>query len=1073
MTADAARLTLEPLVSWPREAEAGVGYLVTVDLRCPHTAEEWPFEQEEFTFGVTLDGAPEFVCEVLDDPGVVLHRFGGTYGPARFVVTAAGPPGPAALWLTISNRWGVPVRKAELPSRIVPPADAPEPRPAAGPPGRRPAPGTGRGTPAPHTAPATRPAPAPPTAGGAAGHVTVSFAGVNRAWAVWIADRLERHGLRASLHRWDPPADMPLSAALGDLTLTGGRVLLVLSAGWFQPGVRSTEEWNTALAGLTARLPDRFAAVSLADPARLPSAAAALRPAPLTEGTDAADRLTAEQAERLLLRTLGLAGTPATGATGDKGPRFPLDAPAIWGGVPRRNARFTGRDTLLGHVHDRLERSVRGAAVCTLLGMPGVGKTQLATEYAHRFASEYDVVWWIRADTWGEARQQLAALAPHLGLATGPEYGERLRAVADALRRGSPYRRWLLVLDGADDPEAVSYLLPSGSGHVLITSRNRSWAEYNTLLLEIPVYERAESVAFVRRRAPRLDRDEADRLAEALEDLPLLLDQAAGWLDEATMTVDAYVRLLEDGMQEAGAVVAADFPMTFSTAWTILLHRLRQVSPDAVDLLYLCSFFAPGVVPAGLLGRVRGEFAGLTGTPQRLHDAIGLLVLYSVLGAEEHEDGTETVYLHRMVHLFLRDSLSAADRERYGHAVRRALADADPGEPSRIDRWPAYAALVPHLLPSGALDVEAADMAGLVLNCLRYTYLSGEYRSGLEVARRADRSWRRLLPDDHPRRFTLDHHYANLLRITGDYAASEGIDRAALDQLHRQRGAYDPDTLRAATGLAADLRGLARFQEALDLSGYVLDGSRRTFGEEHPRTLAAQNNVAVSLRLLGDYDQALELDRQTLLARREVLSPEHNWTLFSEIHYATDLRLTGQHGAALALQERNLRSHRRVMGEDNPQTLRAGLSLALCRYHAGQGQRARQDLDRLLERAERVVGRGDPLALMTAAGFSCAEREFGDLDRAWAVGERAYHSYRELLGTGHPYTIGTRANHALVLLAAGETEEGRAVLGAALREMRAAVGPDHPWTRDLAHNTAVTRSGPAPHPVRNFEPLII
>ncbi|MFI8994425.1 FxSxx-COOH system tetratricopeptide repeat protein [Streptomyces sp. NPDC053542] len=895
--------------------------------------------------------------------------------------------------------------------------------------------------------------------------VTVSVAGDARAWGDWIADRLERHGLRAPLHHWDPPAAMELRAALGGLTLSGGRVLLVFSAGYFQPGVRTGREWDTALAAVTAAHPGRFAAVSVTDPGNLPRGAAELGPAQLTEAG-------AHHAERLLLRRLGLPDTPAPGAGG---PRFPLDAPDVWGGVPRRNPRFTGRAALLARIHRRLAGSVRGAAVCTLLGMAGVGKTQLAAEYVHRFATEYDVVWWIAAGTGAEARRQLADLAPELGLGGGTGTAERLRAVTDALRRGEPYHRWLLVLDGADDPEAVAGLLPSGSGHVLITSRNRSWDTYNTLLLPVPVFDRPESIAFVRRRAPRLDAAEAGRLAAALEDLPLLLDQTAGWLNDSDMSVGSYLRLLEGGLGDAGTVVAEDFPMTFAAAWTALLDRIAETAPDAGELLRLCAVLAPGTVPVTLLGRIRGDFAPLTGDPRRLQDALRLLARYSVVDAEESPDGAAItgVHLHRMVRLLVREGVPAPERERYARAVRGALAAADPGRPDDPAEWPAYAALLPHLLPSGALEADPAETARPVLNCLRYAYLAGVQDTGLALARRADRSWRRLLPEDDPRLLDLLHAHANLLRAAGQYAACEELDRAALERLLGRRSTPDADILRAATGLAADLRGLARLQEALELSQYVLDGSRQTFGEGDARTLAAQNNTAVSLRLLGAYDEALELDLRTLRARRRLLGPGHPWTLYSELHYATGLRLTGRAEAALELQERTARSHHRVLGADHPQSLRAGHGLALCRRGAGQGERARQGMERLLERAVRLLGRRNPLTLMIAAGFGCLERESGDLERALVTAELTYTSYRELLGPAHPYTVGSDANHALALLAVGDREVALGSLSRALLAMEAAVGPSHPWTLDLAHNTRSTEADLPPYQLRDFEPLTI
>lgn len=143
--------------------------------------------------------------------------------------------------------------------------------------------------------------------------------------------------------------------------------------------------------------------------------------------------------------------------------------------------------------------------------------------------------------------------------------------------------------------------MPTGPGHVLITSRNPEWSEHNSNLVEVPVYAREESVAFIRRRAPRLTPPEADQLAEALEDLPLLLDQTAGWLNDSDMSVGEYIDLLEGGIDQDVVKVSADFPLAFQTAWSILLNKLKDTVPESVDLLRLCSFFAPGSIPVRLL----------------------------------------------------------------------------------------------------------------------------------------------------------------------------------------------------------------------------------------------------------------------------------------------------------------------------------------------------------------------------------------------------------------------------------------------------------------------------------------
>src|SRR5580700_5049638 len=82
------------------------------------------------------------------------------------------------------------------------------------------------------------------------------------------------------------------------------------------------------------------------------------------------------------LRELAAAGR-------DAGPLPPDSVLQVWN-IPARNPVFTGRDELLVALRDKLLTGDK-AVVQALEGMGGVGKTQLAIEYAHRFTEAYDV----------------------------------------------------------------------------------------------------------------------------------------------------------------------------------------------------------------------------------------------------------------------------------------------------------------------------------------------------------------------------------------------------------------------------------------------------------------------------------------------------------------------------------------------------------------------------------------------------------------------------------------------------------------------------------------------------------
>lgn len=143
----------------------------------------------------------------------------------------------------------------------------------------------------------------------------------------------------------------------------------------------------------------------------------------------------------------------------------PRLASTIWGAVPPRNVHFTGRQALLGTMHGLLapDRSMETAHVLTGLG--GVGKTQLAVEYVYRHNSDYDLVWWIRAERPGTMLSDFHDLATVLGLPLAPETARRdaVPAVREALRAGDLRQRWLLVFDNAESVEQVRPFLLSAA----------------------------------------------------------------------------------------------------------------------------------------------------------------------------------------------------------------------------------------------------------------------------------------------------------------------------------------------------------------------------------------------------------------------------------------------------------------------------------------------------------------------------------------------------------------------------------------------------------------------------------
>ncbi|BAZ18133.1 FHA domain-containing protein [Calothrix sp. NIES-4071] len=105
-------LSVQPVISYPREAQVGKTYLMTIDLET--NAGEWVYEKEEYSIYCMLDvsvqEAPLFSIKTVGEPAIILHRFGGTYGAAKFLLTAASEEMEGEIKITLINEWGAPIR---------------------------------------------------------------------------------------------------------------------------------------------------------------------------------------------------------------------------------------------------------------------------------------------------------------------------------------------------------------------------------------------------------------------------------------------------------------------------------------------------------------------------------------------------------------------------------------------------------------------------------------------------------------------------------------------------------------------------------------------------------------------------------------------------------------------------------------------------------------------------------------------------------------------------------------------------------------------------------------------------
>lgn len=722
-------------------------------------------------------------------------------------------------------------------------------------------------------------------------------------------------------------------------------------------------------------------------------------------------------------------------------------APIIWGNVPPRNPNFTGREDLLAQLHERMRTGTTAVLPQALHGMGGVGKSQLAVEYVYRHQGEYDLIWWIPSERPAQVSAELVELAQRMNLPVGPEANTAVPAVREALRLGRPYANWLLVFDNAESPEAIRRFFPSGGpGSIMVTSRNPQWANI-ARPLEVDVFSREESVELLRNRGPELDEGSADRLAEALGDLPLALEQAAAWRAETGMTADEYLRLFEEKRTELLEVSPPlDYQLPVAAAWNVSLDRLVISHLAALRLLQVCSFFAPEPIPRTMIAGARAadihpELNEALRDPMRLNKAIRDINRYA-LAKIDHR--TNSIQMHRLIQAVLIDRMSEQERESMRRSAHLLLASNDRNDPNSPANWRTYAELYPHLMASEAYHSSEPWVQQLVDNEAMYLYWWGDHDAAHDLSARAYQSRRQRLGAEHPATLRVGRWLGFMLFVLGQFGEAARFNAALLADHQRASGEDSEELLSAIGAVAADRRVAGDFKGALEIDEDLYQRHVRALGMEDPATLNAAHNLAVSVRLNGDLARAKRIDEENWQRRVRLFGEDHTVTLESTRNLIIDRRELGEYVAARAAAQDVVDRLRQQLSPGHPQTLRALRSLSSAIRKAGDHRTALEVSEEVREAFLTRYGENHPDTVAATLNLSIDLRQVGELDAAAQVGEQAHQRYRQLVGDHHPHTVAASLNLAVtqrlrgnVALARRLNEEGLAVLLETL-------GPDHP-----------------------------
>lgn len=672
-----------------------------------------------------------------------------------------------------------------------------------------------------------------------------------------------------------------------------------------------------------------------------------------------------------------------------------------------RNPLFTGRETILERMQVQLTTLQTGvlAPALALSGLGGIGKTQIALEFAYRHALKFNAVLWLTVETTDTVMSSLQQIAEHLQLTASQSADQRL-IVAEVKRWLSMHQGWLLIGDNVEDMDLLHDVLPPDrQGALLLTTRHQTLGPLAEPI-KVPSMNRAEGVTLLLQRARQpvlpiqtehpLSPQQAqavaaaEKLVELLEGLPLALDQAGAYIEETGCGVVSYLQRFQAQRKHVLAhrgTHAEHHPDSVATTLLLSVAQVERALPAAIDILKLCAFSHPESIPEELFCTETSEPGSLRDllVTDSYHFDLALAALRSASLITRSPE-SRTFSVHRLVQAVLQDQMEQAEMHLWSEQAVRLVNRAFP-EPD-VATWGQCERLVAQALTCAVLVERmqnTREEAGtLLFKTGSYLLARGRYEEARPLLEQAVCIRKHHFGPDHPILIVWLEKQAELLWKQGKHHLT------------------------------------------VPLLQQILALEEQHLGPRHSQTAETLNNLALMYWYQGKYEEAEPLYVRAWRIQEEQGGPDH--LIVSEIltNLGNLYRTQGRYAEADQSLTRALQIQEKQLGPEHHQIGIILDNLAVLYHNQGNIEEAEPLLERALHLQEQQLGSEHPQAALTRTRLANLYREQGKYEQAQLFLKSSRHIFEEQLGLEHPYTATMFFAQALLSQALGNAEEAEA-----------------------------------------------